>query len=99
MIDMINKADSDIIWIGLGAPRQEKWMLAHKGAFRGVCVGVGAAFDFHAGTIKRAPRWVQLMGLEWLYRMFQNPERLVKRYFFTNIRFMWLIATGRNKKK
>ncbi|SHI32823.1 polymer biosynthesis protein, WecB/TagA/CpsF family [Butyrivibrio fibrisolvens DSM 3071] len=99
MIDMINKADPDIIWIGLGAPRQEKWMLAHKGKFRGVCVGVGAAFDFHAGTIKRAPIWVQLIGLEWLYRMLQNPERLVKRYFFTNIRFMWLIATGRNKKK
>ena len=96
---MINKADPDIIWIGLGAPRQEKWMFAHKGKFRGVCVGVGAAFDFHAGTIKRAPRWVQLLGLEWLYRMFQNPGRLVKRYFFTNIRFMWLIATGRNRKK
>ncbi len=91
IIDMINAADADIIWIGLGAPRQEKWMLAHKGKFRGVMAGVGAAFDFHAGTIKRAPKWMQMMSLEWLYRLMQDPVRLFKRYFVTNIRFLWLL--------
>jgi exopolysaccharide biosynthesis WecB/TagA/CpsF family protein len=91
IIDMINAADADIIWVGLGAPRQEKWMLAHKDKFRGVMVGVGAAFDFHAGTIKRAPKWMQMLSLEWLYRLMQDPARLFKRYFVTNIRFMWLL--------
>lgn len=91
IIDMINAADADIIWIGLGAPRQEKWMLAHKDKFRGVMVGVGAAFDFHAGTIKRAPKWMQMLSLEWFYRLLQDPARLFKRYFITNIRFLWLL--------
>ena len=96
IIEKINAADADIIWIGLGAPRQEKWMLAHKGMFRGVMVGVGAAFDFHAGTIKRAPGWMQMLSLEWLYRLMQDPGRLFKRYFVTNIRFVWLlIANGK----
>ncbi len=95
IIDMIIAADADIIWIGLGAPRQEKWMLAHKDKFRGVMVGVGAAFDFHAGTIKRAPKWMQMLSLEWLYRLMQDPARLFKRYFVTNIRFMWLLLINR----
>ncbi len=91
IIDKINSADADIIWIGLGAPRQEKWMLAHKGQFRGVMMGVGAAFDFHAGTIKRAPKWMQMLSLEWFYRLLQDPARLFKRYLITNIRFLWLL--------
>lgn len=95
IIDMINEADADIIWIGLGAPRQEKWMFSHKNMFRGVMVGVGAAFDFHAGTIKRAPKWMQMMSLEWLYRLMQDPARLFKRYFVTNIRFLWLLLINR----
>jgi exopolysaccharide biosynthesis WecB/TagA/CpsF family protein len=97
MIDMINKADPDIIWIGLGAPKQEMWMLAHKGCFRGVMMGVGAAFDFHAGTIRRAPVWVQMLGLEWFHRLLQDPVKLFKRYFITNFRFLWLLATGKNR--
>ncbi len=97
IIDMINAADADVVWIGLGAPRQEKWMLAHKGKFRGVMVGVGAAFDFHAGTIKRAPKWMQMLSLEWFYRLLQDPCRLFKRYFVTNLRFMWLLIVD-NKK-
>ena len=88
-VKMINDSGADIIWIGLGAPKQENWMFLHKGKINGVMMGVGAGFDFHAGTIKRAPVWVQNMGLEWLYRMFQDPKRLIKRYFVTNIKFVW----------
>ena len=96
---MINKADPDIIWVGLGAPKQEFWMAEHKDLFRGVMVGVGAAFDFHAGTIKRAPKWMQLLSLEWLYRLSQSPKRLFKRYFVTNARFIMLILLGKNRHK
>ncbi len=99
IVEMINKADPDIIWVGLGAPKQEFWMAEHKGLFRGVMVGVGAAFDFHAGTIKRAPKWMQLLSLEWLYRLSQSPKRLFKRYFVTNARFIMLILLGKNRHK
>ena len=99
IIDMINAADADIIWIGLGAPRQEKWMLAHKDKFRGIMVGVGAAFDFHAGTIKRAPKWMQMLSLEWFYRLLQDPARLFKRYLATNIRFLWLLLVDNKVKR
>ena len=88
-IEMINAAGADIVWIGLGAPKQEKWMQAHKGLIHGVMMGVGAGFDFHAGTIKRAPKWIQNFGLEWLYRLFQDPGRLVKRYVVTNGKYMY----------
>ena len=99
-IDMINESGADIVWIGLGAPRQEKWMNAHKDRVNGVMMGVGAGFDFHAGTIKRAPYWIQKIGLEWLYRLFQDPGRLFKRYFVTNGKFFWyLLFEGANRKK
>ncbi|WP_330361685.1 WecB/TagA/CpsF family glycosyltransferase [Butyrivibrio sp. XPD2006] len=91
-VEMINASGADIIWIGLGAPKQEKWMKAHEGKINGVMMGVGAGFDFHAGTIKRAPEWIQKIGFEWLYRLFQDPERLIKRYFVTNIKFLWYLA-------
>ena len=90
-VDMINASGADIIWIGLGAPKQEKWMKAHKGCVNGVMMGVGAGFDFHAGTIKRAPVWIQKIGLEWLYRLFQDPGRLIKRYVITNVKFFWYL--------
>lgn len=86
-VERINASGADIVWIGLGAPKQEKWMLAHKDKVNGVMMGVGAGFDFHAGTIKRAPVWIQKIGLEWLYRLFQDPGRLFKRYFVTNTKF------------
>jgi exopolysaccharide biosynthesis WecB/TagA/CpsF family protein len=93
-VDMINASGADIIWIGLGAPKQEKWMKAHEGRINGVMMGVGAGFDFHAGTIKRAPVWIQKVGLEWLYRLFQDPKRLFNRYFVTNIKFFWYLGMG-----
>ncbi len=89
IIDEINAARPDFLWVGLGAPKQEKWMSAHQGKVRGLMVGVGAAFDYFAGNIKRAPGWMQKSNLEWLYRLIQDPRRLFKRYFITNTKFIW----------
>ena len=89
IVEMLNSSGADLIWIGLGAPKQEKWMAAHQGRIHGVMLGVGAGFNFFAGNIKRAPRWVRKIGMEWLYRLFQDPKRLFKRYFESNIKFIW----------
>ena len=95
IIRQINDTSPDFIWIGLGAPKQEQWMYAHRDKLCGVMLGVGAGFDFHAGTVKRAPIWMQKCGLEWLYRLTQDPKRLFKRYVVTNTKFLWLILKGR----
>ena len=89
MIELINAAEPDFLWIGLGAPKQETWMAEHQGRVKGLMVGVGAAFDYFAGNIKRAPNWMQKCNLEWLYRLLQDPKRLFKRYFITNSKFIW----------
>ncbi|NLL77706.1 MAG: WecB/TagA/CpsF family glycosyltransferase [Clostridiales bacterium] len=94
IIEEISKTEPDFLWVGLGAPKQERWMYEHKGEINAVMLGVGAAFDFHAGTAKRAPKWVQEFYLEWLYRLIQDPRRLLKRYVRSNIQFIWLILTG-----
>lgn len=99
-IEMINKTHADFIWVGLGAPKQEFWMADHKGKVCGLMLGVGAGFDFHAGTIKRAPRWMQEWCLEWLYRILQDPKRLIKRYASTNFSFIFhAIGEHRIEKK
>lgn len=95
IIQQINNASPDFIWIGLGAPKQEQWMYAHRDKLCGVMLGVGAGFDFHAGTVKRAPVWMQKSGLEWLHRLTQDPKRLFKRYVVTNTKFLWLVLTGK----
>ena len=89
IVKTINDADPDFVWVGLGAPKQEIWMADHKGRVKGLMVGVGAAFDYYAGNIKRAPEWMQKHNLEWLYRLIQDPKRLFKRYFVTNSKFIW----------
>ena len=89
IIEMINESNPDFVWVGLGAPKQEKWMAAHQGKIKGLMVGVGAAFDYYAGNIKRAPQWMQKANLEWLYRLMQDPKRLFKRYLVTNSKFVW----------
>ena len=86
----INRTNPDFIWVALGAPKQEKWMNHHQFRVTGIMVGVGAAFDFSAGTVKRAPKWMQECCLEWLYRITQDPVRLIPRYFNTNFTFVWL---------
>ena len=90
IIRQINESRPDFIWVGLGAPKQEIWMNAHKEKVNGLMLGVGAAFDFHAGTVKRAPGWMQEWCLEWLFRLCQDPKRLIKRYLKTNTKFLWL---------
>lgn len=80
IVDVINRSGARIVWVGLGCPKQEAWMHTHHGRVNAVMVGVGAAFDFHAGVVKRAPLWMQRNGLEWLHRLLQDPRRLATRY-------------------
>jgi len=90
LVSLINQHQPDFLWVSLGAPKQEKWIAAHLATVRvPVQIGVGAAFDFHSGRIRRAPLWMQKSGLEWLYRMLQD-RRLIKRYFSTNPVFLAL---------
>lgn len=90
-IAAINESGADILWVGLGAPKQEQWMAAHQGRVNAVMIGVGAGFDYHAGVIERAPEWMQKLSLEWLYRLLQDPKRLFKRYWDTNLKFLRLV--------
>lgn len=98
-IEQINNSNPDFVWVGLGAPKQEEWMAKHQGKVNGLMVGVGAGFDYFAGNIKRAPKWMQNCGLEWLYRLIQDPRRLFKRYIVTNSKFIWDIIVNENKFK
>lgn len=99
IVEMINKANPDFVWVGLGAPKQELWMYNHKKRINSLMVGVGAAFDYFAGNIKRAPKWMQKMSLEWLYRLIQDPKRLFKRYMYTNFKFINLIKKENKNAK
>ena len=85
----INAARPDFVWVGLGAPKQEIWMAAHEDRVQALMIGVGAAFDYEAGNIRRAPQWMQRHNLEWLYRLLQDPKRLFRRYLNTNLRYLW----------
>lgn len=88
--DEINRSGVRILFVGLGCPRQEKWIDAQRGKIRAVMLGVGAAFDFHAGLKPQAPAWLQKLGLEWLFRLLTEPRRLWKRYLYHNPRFVVL---------
>lgn len=90
VIQRINDSGASIVWVGLGAPKQEKWMYGHQDKINALMLGVGAGFDFHAGTVKRAPQWMRNHYLEWLYRLTQDPGRLWKRYIGTNTKFLML---------
>ena len=85
----INDCAPDIVWVGLSTPKQETWMADFRQQLTApVLVGVGAAFDFHAGTVKQAPRWMQPLCLEWFFRLLVEPKRLWKRYLLNNPRFL-----------
>lgn len=99
IINRINETNADFIWVGLGAPKQEYWMAEHKGKVCGLMLGVGAGFDFHAGTVKRAPRWMQEWCLEWLYRLLQDPKRLIRRYANTNLSFIYYVLRENRQVK
>ncbi len=88
VVQAINASGAGTVWVSLGCPKQEQWMAEHRGRINAVMVGVGAAFDYHAGTIQRAPLWMQRNGLEWLHRVCSEPRRLWKRYLVTNSLFI-----------
>jgi len=88
-IERINSAGPDVVWVGLGCPKQERWMWSHRGRLSApVMVGVGQAFDLLAGRKKSAPRWMREHGLEWIFRFLQEPRRLWRRYLVYNTKFM-----------
>jgi N-acetylglucosaminyldiphosphoundecaprenol N-acetyl-beta-D-mannosaminyltransferase len=104
IIQQINEADVNVLLVGIGCPKQERWMAEHKDQLNCVMLGVGAAYDFIAGSKKHAPRWMQRVGLEWLFRLCSEPQRLWKRYLQQNPRFIYYFTKqlinhkfGRNK--
>lgn len=93
IVAQINATTPDIVWVGLSTPKQEMWMADHIGRLSApVLIGVGAAFDFHAGVKQQAPHWMQRSGLEWLFRLVTEPRRLWKRYLYNNPRFLFSIC-------
>lgn len=88
IIKLINDSGAGTVWVSLGCPKQELWMAKQLGRIHAVMIGVGAAFDYHAGTLRRAPVWMQKRGLEWLYRLVTEPRRLWRRYLVTNTAFI-----------
>ena len=90
IVEQINASGAQVLFVGLGCPRQETWMAAHRGRIQSVMLGVGAAFDFHAGVKAQAPTWMQRSGLEWLFRLLTEPRRLWRRYLWHNPRFVIL---------
>ncbi|MHC4172941.1 MAG: WecB/TagA/CpsF family glycosyltransferase [Planctomycetota bacterium] len=99
--EMINSSGADIVWVGLNTPKQEYWMNEHKGKLNvSLMIGVGAAFDFHTGNAKEAPRWMQSNGLEWIFRLFTEPRRLWRRYLIGNsLLIYWLIKEKFNNQR
>lgn len=96
VVERIDALKPDIVWVGLSTPKQEYWMHAFRPRLEApVLVGVGAAFDFHAGLKKQAPAWMQRNGLEWLFRLCTEPRRLWKRYLTNNPRFLWYLLLER----
>jgi N-acetylglucosaminyldiphosphoundecaprenol N-acetyl-beta-D-mannosaminyltransferase len=92
IIDIVNQSDANVLAVGVGAPKQEKFIYKYKSKFKNIKIfmAVGATLDFEAGNIKRAPKWVSEMGLEWLYRLISEPQRLWKRYLVEGPQFFWL---------
>jgi N-acetylglucosaminyldiphosphoundecaprenol N-acetyl-beta-D-mannosaminyltransferase len=93
IVARINRAQPDVLWLGLGAPNQERWMARMRSRLDvPVMCGVGAAFDFLAGRTRQAPEWMQRRGLEWVFRISQEPRRLLPRYAYYNSRFVWALG-------
>lgn len=100
IIEMVNESKSDVLWVSFGCPKQEKWILENKDKINiPISAGIGAAFDFLSGNIKRAPKIMQKLRLEWFYRLFKEPFRLWERYFFGGFKFMKIIIKQKYFKK
>jgi N-acetylglucosaminyldiphosphoundecaprenol N-acetyl-beta-D-mannosaminyltransferase len=96
-IEAIKAAKPDFIWVGISSPKQEYWISKAAPYFeKGIFLGVGAAFDFHAGTVKQAPLWMQRNGLEWLHRLFSEPKRLWRRYLILAPKFVFRVLTSKS---
>lgn len=100
MVDAVNRANPDLLWIGMTAPKQEKWLDEHWAELDIHCHAgaIGAVFDFFAGTVKRAPQWWIDHSLEWLYRLLKEPRRTWRRYLIDNPRFLWLVLKEKLSK-
>ena len=100
IIRALNDSRADILWVGLGSPKQDYWMSIHRPLLDvPVMIGIGAAFDFHAGVKPQAPLWMQRSGLEWLFRLCCEPRRLWKRYLIGNALFIWWLSTDKLLRK
>jgi N-acetylglucosaminyldiphosphoundecaprenol N-acetyl-beta-D-mannosaminyltransferase len=98
IVKMIRDSTPDLLFVGLGAPKQEKWIYRHKNDYRvPVSIGIGVSFELIAGMVKRAPIWMQRIGLEWFWRFMMEPGRLWKRYFIDDPKFFWLVLKQKLK--
>lgn len=96
VIDSINKSRADIVWVGISSPKQDIWMYDNFKKLNCTLIGVGAAFDFHSGAVKRAPKWMQYSGLEWAYRLASEPKRLWRRYIILAPKFIIKVCMTRH---
>lgn len=92
MVERIVKSQADVVWVGMSSPKQDVWMREHYRRLPQTLIGVGAAFDFHTGAVRRAPRWMQRFCLEWLFRLASEPKRLWRRYLILAPKFVWRVA-------
>lgn len=98
LIARINQTNPDIVWVALGAPRQEEFCYKMQGKINGLMIGVGGAFNVVSGVIDEAPQWMQDISLEWFYRFMKEPKRLFRRYLVTNSKFIWLSLLNEHTK-
>jgi len=97
---LINAANPDVVWVGMSSPKQDRWMARMRSRLNApVLIAVGAAFDFHSGTVRQAPRWLQRSGLEWVYRLATDPRRLWRRYLVDNPWFLWELGLQKSGLK
>jgi N-acetylglucosaminyldiphosphoundecaprenol N-acetyl-beta-D-mannosaminyltransferase len=97
-VDLINASGAQLVFVSLGCPKQEKWMATHSHKINAVLLGVGGAFPVFAGTVKRAPLFMRNIGMEWMFRFFQEPTRLFKRYLKTNSLFIYLVLKFKTRQ-
>jgi N-acetylglucosaminyldiphosphoundecaprenol N-acetyl-beta-D-mannosaminyltransferase len=98
VVERIRASGADVVWVGISSPKQDVWMQQHYRRLPQTLIGVGAAFDFHTGMVKRAPLWMQRAMLEWLYRLASEPRRLWRRYLVLAPRFVWKVALDSQRR-
>ena len=97
LVEMIKESDANVLAVGVGSPKGEKWIMNYKSLLPNINIfmGIGATIDFEAGNVKRAPTWISKIGMEWLYRLYHEPKRLWKRYLVDDMPFFWLLLKSR----